>query len=50
MQQEGVHGRERDGGGGQEVRKGKVYNQDFSAKKESDVRKITRIRSSFIYF
>ena len=43
MQQESVHGCERDGGGGQEIRHGKVNNQDFSAKKESDVRKITRL-------
>ena len=43
VQQEGVHGRERDGEGGQEIRQGKVYNQDFSVKKESDARRITRI-------
>ena len=33
VQQEGVHGRERDAGGGQKVRHGKVYNQDISAKR-----------------
>ena len=52
MQQEGVHGRERDAGGGQKVRHGKVYNQDISAKRESesDVRKITWIGFSHLIF